>query len=98
MNTQNELQRHAARCRAVYPPGTRVMLMEMGDDPLPIEAGTRGTVETVDDIGTVHCRFDNGRCLGLIPGEDAFRKLTAEELAEEQSGDMNEVDGPVMEM
>lgn len=31
MNTQNELQRHAARCQAVYPPGTRVILMAMGD-------------------------------------------------------------------
>lgn len=34
--------------------------------------------------GTVHCVFDNGRSLGVVPGEDSFRKLTAEELAEEQ--------------
>jgi hypothetical protein len=24
----------------------------------------------VDDIGTVHCNFENGRRLGLVPGED----------------------------
>ena len=44
----------------------------------------------MDDIGTLHCRFDNGRALGLIPSEDSFRKLTEEELAEEQEPDMDE--------
>ncbi len=33
--------------------------------------------------GTLHCDFDNGRSLGVVPGEDSFRKLTDEELAEE---------------
>lgn len=59
----------------------------------------RGTVRFVDDIGTVHCAFDNGRSLGLCPGEDFFRKLTDEELAEEQGEDMTEDEsGPVMGM
>jgi len=44
----------------------------MGYDPHPIPDGTKGTVDIVDDTGTVHCKFDNGRCFGLIPGEDAF--------------------------
>jgi len=44
----------------------------MGDDPRPIEPGTKGTVRIVDDMGTVHCDFDNGRRLGLVPGEDSF--------------------------
>ena len=56
-----------------YPPGTRIVLDHMGDDPRPIPPGTKGTVRIVDDIGTVHCDFDNGRRLGLIPGEDSFR-------------------------
>ena len=47
----------------------------MGEDPHPIEPGTRGTVRHVDDIGTVHVDFDNGRRLGLVPGEDSFHKL-----------------------
>ena len=29
-------------------------------------------------------RWDNGRTLAVIPGEDSFRKLTEEEIAEEQ--------------
>lgn len=58
-----------------YPPGTRIELDFMGDDPRPIAPGTRGTVRLVDDIGTVHCDFDNGRRLGLIPGEDSFHVI-----------------------
>jgi hypothetical protein len=55
-----------------YPVGTRIVLDYMGDDPRPIVPGTKGTVRVVDDMGTVHCDFDNGRRLGLIPGEDSF--------------------------
>lgn len=58
-----------------YPPGTRIMLDHMGDDPHPIPPGTKGTVRVVDDAGTVHCNFDNGRSLGLVPGEDSFNKI-----------------------
>ena len=29
-------------------------------------------IEHMDDIGTVHCVFDNGRTLGVIPGVDDF--------------------------
>ena len=63
------------RIRAQYPVGSRIVLDHMGDDPRPIPAGSKGTVIVVDDIGTVHCSFDNGRRLGLIPGEDSFHRL-----------------------
>ena len=36
---------------------------------------------TVPNMSTVHCKFDNGRQLGIIPGEDSFRKLTDEQSA-----------------
>lgn len=81
-----------------YPVGTRVLLLHMGDDPRPIEDNTRGTVKVVDDMGTLHCDFDNGRQLGIVPSKDSFRKLTDEELAEEQSDDMDEDNGPVLGM
>ena len=58
-----------------YTPGTRIELDYMGDDPRPIAPGTKGTVKIVDDIGTVHCIFDNGRYLGLVPGEDFFHPI-----------------------
>ena len=63
------------RMKDQYPPGTRIQLDFMGDDPRPIPPGTKGTVRHVDDMGTVHCDFDNGRRLGLIPGEDSFHTI-----------------------
>ena len=64
------------RMKDTYQPGTRIMLDCMGDDPRPIPPGTKGTVRIVDDMGTVHCDFDNGRHLGLVPGEDFFHAIT----------------------
>lgn len=99
MNEWAHLRRQAEYYKEAYPPGTRIMRLSMGTDPHPVEDNTRGTVKAVDDIGTLYCSFDNGRSLGLVPREDSFRKLTAEELAEEQENSMDEVEsGPVMEM
>ena len=83
MNEWDRLRKIAQIYKEKYPPGTRIVLLNMGNDPRPIENGTRGTVRVVDDIGTIHCDFDNGRSLGMVPGEDSFRELTDEELAEE---------------
>ena len=41
----------------------------MPEDPHPVKPGTCGTVQLVDDIGTLHCKFDDGRMLGVIWGE-----------------------------
>ena len=81
MNEWDRLHRMAEYYKAEYPSGTRIMLLSMGEDMHRVDDNTRGTVLTVDDIGTLHCKFDNGRSLGLIPSEDSFRKLTEEELA-----------------
>lgn len=71
-----------------YPPGTRVQLDRMGsDDPRPIESGTLGTVIAVDDMGTIYCNFDNGRCLGICPEADSFHKIIEQE--EEQAYTMS---------
>ncbi len=98
MNKFEAERRKAERLKESYPPGTRLMLLQMGDDPRPIEPNTKGTVRVVDDMGTIHCDFDNGRRLGIVPGEDSFRKLTDEEIAEEQNEDIDEDNAPVMGM
>ena len=64
------------RMKDTYKPGTRIQLDFMGDAPRPIPPGTKGTVRVVDDMGTVHCNFDNGRQLGLIPDEDVFHIIS----------------------
>lgn len=76
-----------------YAPGTRLELQHM-EDPQPVPDGTRGTVAYVDDAGTIHMKWDNGRTLGLVPGEDQFRKLTPQELQEEAAVQQE----PVMKM
>ena len=97
MNEWERQRRKAEYLKKAYPPGTRIVLNFMGDDPRPVESGTRGTVAVVDDIGTVHCDFDNGRKLGLIEGEDDFRALTEQELNEED-GEQGENNSPVLTM
>lgn len=85
MNEYTRLSRIADRIKAEYPEGTRILLIQMGDDPRPIPPNTRGTVDFVDDLATVFCKFDNGRQLGLAYGADSYRKLTEQELAEENN-------------
>lgn len=60
--TLAERQR-VASTKLNYPPGTRLELIEMGDDPRPVASGTRGTVKVVDDMGSIHMQWDNGRTL-----------------------------------
>lgn len=91
MNHWERLHRQAERYKTTYPPGTRIMLLSMGSDPCPVEDYTRGTVELVDDMGTLHCSFDHGRSFGLVPGEDSFRKLTEEELMQEQTEEQENI-------
>ncbi len=81
----SRLSNIAKSLRESYPAGTRIKLLSMGDDPHPIPPGTKGTVEWIDDIATVFCRFDNGRSLGLAYGEDHYRALTQAELIEEKN-------------
>lgn len=85
MNEYDRLNRIAKGLRERYPEGTRVELVDMCDIHA-VPSGTRGTVKFVDSMGTIFPEWDNGRTLGVVPGEDSFRKLTQEEIeAENQS-------------
>lgn len=65
--------------RAKFPIGTRIQCIKMNDPFNPIESGTIGTVERIDDGGTIHMHWDNGRGLGLIPNEDEFKIVEGKE-------------------
>ena len=52
--------------------GKRVKCLLMNDDYNPVPSGTLGTIDHVDDIGTIHVKWDNGSTLGLVPEEDDY--------------------------
>lgn len=87
MNQFERQRRAAEKNKQLYPPGTRIELLEMNDPYAPIPPGTRGTVRFTDDMGTVFPDWDNGRTLGVVPGEDSFRRLTPEEIETEKESD-----------
>ena len=63
------------RIRVDFPVGSKVMMIYSADPFAPIEGGTEGTVSSVDDIGTIHVNWNNGRCLGVVLSEDVIEKI-----------------------
>ena len=58
--------------------GKRVKLIEPMNDPHPIEVGSEGVVYNVG-FDVINVKWDNGRSLGLIIGEDKFEILNENE-------------------
>ena len=63
------------RLRKQYPAGTRVELVRMNDPYSKLKTGDKGTVDFVDDTGTIFCSWDNGSTLGVVFGEDFVKRL-----------------------
>ena len=63
------------RVRMAYPIGSRVELVAMSDPYTTLKPGSRGTVDFVDDTGTVFCVWDDGSTLGVVYGEDLIRRV-----------------------
>lgn len=76
-------EKEVIKLKQDYPRGTRILLEHM-DDQWAVPPGTRGSVLQVDDGGNIHMKWDNGRTLSIVPEADRFRKLTDQELLEEQ--------------
>ncbi len=69
--TKQELE----RLRKQYPKGTRVELVRMNDPYSKLKPGDLGTIDFIDDAGTLFCIWSNGSSLGVVFGEDECRKI-----------------------
>jgi hypothetical protein len=62
-----------ARLREIYTPGRRVELVSMNDPYTNLKPGDQGSVDFVDDAGTVFVNWDSGSGLGAVYGEDVIK-------------------------
>ena len=89
--------------REQFPKNSRIRLTEMGDDPQPLPPGSTGKLDHIDDAGHFHVKWDNGRTLALVLGEDRFSvsppgpktlklymPLTADFYSRDEWGDLSE--------
>ena len=63
------------RIRKSYPVGCRVELISMNDPYHKMTPGIQGTVEAVDDTGTIFINWDDGSSLGVVYGEDQCKRI-----------------------
>lgn len=57
--------------------GDRIKLVDMPNDPHPIESGTEGTVKFINtNVGIVGVEWDNGSSLNLVIGLDSYELLS----------------------
>ena len=58
--------------------GMRIRMLSM-EDEFPVDEGMEGTIHTIDDLGTLHVKWDDGRNIGIIPGIDEYQLLPPED-------------------
>lgn len=67
------------RLRKQYPHGTRVELVNMSDPYSRLKPGDKGTVDFIDDTGTLFCIWDCGSTLGVVYGVDKIQDVSSGE-------------------
>lgn len=61
-----------------YVAGAKVELIKMYDANA-VPPGTKGIIDFIDDIGTLHMIWENGSSLGLVVGVDEFKIIGVDE-------------------
>lgn len=55
--------------------GKRIELIYTNDEYTKLEPHSFGTIDHIDDFGTIFVKWDSGSSLGLIPGVDKYRVI-----------------------
>lgn len=72
-NVKNLTVEEVRKIKQMYVKGTKVELIKMYDYINEVPTGTKGIIDFVDDMGTLHIVWENGSSLGLIVGVDEFK-------------------------
>ena len=67
----------AARIKAGVSVGTRIELVDNGDEPSGLCAGDRGVVDDINERGLVRVIWDRGMVVDIDPDLTHFRPLAA---------------------
>lgn len=70
-------KKYIEQLRKKYPAGTKIQLISMRDEKHPVLPGTIGEVTHIDDMGSIHMKWENGSSLALIPEVDSFKIVGA---------------------
>lgn len=71
-NAKEYTKEEVEQIKQQYIAGTKIELIKMYDLQAP-PTGTKGFIDFVDDIGTIHMKWENGSTLGLVVGTDEFK-------------------------
>lgn len=72
MNDRARLRKRAEILKEQYPVGTRIMLKQMDNVQAP-PFGTLGTVQGVDEIGSILVQWDNGSTLSVTEADEVIK-------------------------
>lgn len=64
-----------AEMKKAFPRGSEVELIFMDDPYRVMPQGLKGTVLTIDDIGTIHVAWKNGSGLGVVWNADVVKNV-----------------------
>lgn len=73
INTITESELRALKAK--FKLGSRVQL-DYTNKPQSIPVGTKGTVQSIDDTGTIHVSWDNGSNIGVTYGIERCHVIT----------------------
>lgn len=75
MSKNNYQKLNVDEIKEIFLKGTRIELVKMDDVQAP-PIGTRGTIQGVDDIGSILVSWDNGSSLNVVLPEDRIVVLS----------------------